>query len=98
MSKRKLQSKCPTLFHALLYGRPDFEVNFKARKVEPRAEVRGDIARIYFYMADRYGLRLSKQDRQLFNAWSKSDPVSVWEREKARQIMILQGNINRFVE
>ncbi len=66
--------------------------------MEPRAEVRGDIARIYFYMADRYGLRLSKQDRQLFNAWSKSDPVSVWEREKARQIMILQGNINRFVE
>ncbi|KKJ75229.1 hypothetical protein WH95_19620 [Kiloniella litopenaei] len=81
-----------------VYGKPDFEVDFKHRKVEPRKEVRGDIARIYFYMADRYKLRLSKQDKQLFTAWAKQDPVSDWEREKNSAVMKVQGNGNPFIE
>ena len=80
------------------YGAPDFEVDFKARKIEPRPEIRGDIARIYFYMAKRYKLRLSKQDIQLLNAWAKQDPVSAWEKEKGRVIAVLQGNFIPYVE
>ena len=83
---------------ARVYGKPDFEVDFKARKIEPRPEIRGDIARIYFYMASRYKLRLSKQDTQLFTAWAKQDPVSAWEKEKGRTVSILQGNKNPYVE
>jgi deoxyribonuclease-1 len=68
------------------YGACDFEVDFKARVVEPRPEVRGDVARIYFYMADRYGLRISSRQRKLFEAWDRQDPVSAWEAERARRI------------
>ena len=38
------------------YGQCQTVVDFKARKVMPRAAIRGMIARTYFYMADRYKL------------------------------------------
>ncbi|MBR9883767.1 MAG: deoxyribonuclease I [Oceanospirillales bacterium] len=72
------------------YGACDFEVDFKARVAEPRPEVRGDIARTYFYMADKYGLKLSRKQTQLFQAWDRLDPIDDWERERARRIAELQ--------
>ncbi len=54
------------------YGACPMVVDFKARKAMPRPQIRGMIARTYFYMSDRYGLRLSKQDRQLYNAGTSS--------------------------
>ncbi len=80
------------------YGQCDFEVDFKGRKVEPAPAVRGDIARIYFYMQDRYGFRLSKQQRRLLTAWHKADPVDKWERERNRRIRKVQGSGNPWVE
>ena len=73
------------------YGACDFEVDFKARVVEPRPEVRGDIARIYFYMAERYGLRISSRQKRLFEAWDKQDLVDAWEAERVRRIEIAVG-------
>ncbi|WP_348703119.1 endonuclease [uncultured Neptuniibacter sp.] len=81
-----------------VYGACDMEVDFKARKVEPTDAVRGDIARTYFYMRDRYGLNLSKQQTQLLNAWNKLDPVDAWEIERNRSIKEIQGNGNPYVE
>jgi len=69
-----------------VYGTCDFEVDFKARKAEPAPEVRGDIARIYWYMRDTYGLRISKKQQRLFEAWSKTDPVDEWEAERTNRI------------
>ena len=80
------------------YGQCDFEVNFKGKKAEPPPNVRGDIARTYFYMSDRYNLKLSKQHKRLFNAWNKTDPVDDWE--KLRNILISknQGNENIYIK
>ena len=69
-----------------IYGACDFEVDFKARKVEPTPEVRGDIARIYWYMRDTYGLKISDKQQRLFEVWSKLDPVSEWETERMGRI------------
>ncbi|WP_242634362.1 endonuclease [Marinobacter salicampi] len=80
-----------------VYGQCDFEVDFKARVAEPRPEVRGQIARIYFYMHDRYGLRMSRQDQQLYLAWDRQHPVSAWELERDRRIARIAGNHNPFV-
>ncbi|NVK42518.1 MAG: endonuclease [Oceanospirillaceae bacterium] len=80
------------------YGRCDVEVDFKARVAEPAETVRGDIARTYFYMRDRYGLRLSRQETQLLEAWSRTDPVDAWELERNRRIRAVQGNGNPYVE
>ncbi|WP_417532533.1 endonuclease [Marinobacterium stanieri] len=80
------------------YGQCDFEVDFKARVAEPPEQVRGDIARTYFYMAERYGVRLSRKQEQLFTAWSSLDPVDEAERARARRIQAIQGHPNPFVE
>ena len=79
------------------YGQCDFEVEFKAKKAEPPEAVRGDIARTYFYMADRYKLKLSKSQKRLLEAWNKVDPVDSWERERNQIIKGVQGNENPFI-
>jgi deoxyribonuclease-1 len=70
------------------------------RKIEPRPEVRGEIARTYFYMEQAYPGRgiISGKNEKLFQAWDKADPVDEWECERASRIAKIQGNINLIVE
>ncbi len=80
------------------YGACDFEI--ENRKAEPREEIRGDIARIYFYMDWAYpghGI-VSSKNRKLLESWAKTDPVDAWEIERARRIEEIQGNSNPFVD
>ena len=80
------------------FGNCDMEI--EDRKAEPRPEIRGDIARIYFYIDDAYpnhGI-ISKKNRKLFQAWAKEDPIDDWERERAKRIEAIQRNHNKFVE
>ncbi|MTI14325.1 endonuclease [Sansalvadorimonas verongulae] len=80
-----------------MYGQCDFKVNFKQRTAEPPAAKRGKIARIYLYMAARYRLRLSKQDKQLYTTWNKMYPVTPWEKERNERISQIQGWSNPYV-
>ena len=80
------------------YGSCDVEINFKTRIVEPRPEIRGDIARIYFYMNKRYGLPISKKQMKLFGIWDRSDPVDRWEKLKNERVKKIQGDGNEFVK
>ena len=79
------------------YGRCLTQVDFKARRVMPRPSIRGMIARTHFYMSQRYDLRLSKQDRQLLEAWDKTYPVQPWERQRNQRVACLMGHGNPFV-
>jgi deoxyribonuclease-1 len=81
----------------LQHGQCDFEVDFKQRVVEPRDEVKGQIARIYFYVHDRYNLQMSRQQQQLMMAWNQSYPVATWERERDARIARIVGHNNPFV-
>lgn len=86
---------------AMISGPADFEfgacqtrISSKERKAEPRPEVRGDIARPYFYMDAAYpghGI-ISDKNRKLFEAWDKQDSVDAWECERAKRIKRIQGN------
>lgn len=70
------------------YGSVDFEVDFKARKVEPSDSVKGQIARVYFYFHKQYNLPISKKQMKLFQAWSKMYPVTkkeIYIHEKKKQ-------------
>lgn len=80
------------------YGQCDVEID--GAKVEPRPAIRGDIARTYFYMDWAYpGLGILNDDnRALFEAWDKADPVSDEERERAARIKKRQGNDNPFIK
>ena len=77
----------------------DLRCKISDRRFEPRDEIRGDIARIYFYMDAAYPGRgvLSKKQRKLFLTWHRLDPVSESERRLARKIEAIQGNANPFV-
>lgn len=79
------------------YGACPMVVDFKARKAMPRQQIRGMIARTYFYISERYGLRLSKQDRQLYTAWNKQYPVEAWERNRNQRVACVMGHGNHFV-
>ncbi|QHS09101.1 deoxyribonuclease I [Sinimarinibacterium sp. NLF-5-8] len=79
------------------YGACPSKTDFKARRFEPRDEAKGRVARIYFYMADRYKLRLSRQEQQLLMAWDRMYPVSGWERERDRRIAKVMGWHNPYV-
>ncbi|MEH6452772.1 MAG: endonuclease [Psychromonas sp.] len=72
------------------------EMKVSNRKVEPPESSRGMIARTYLYMDHTYSrFSISKQQRQLMDAWSKQYPVSGWECERGRRIAELQVNINQ---
>lgn len=82
---------------ARAYGKCDFEVDFKLRRAEPAEHRRGDIARIYFYMRDQYGLNIGRQQLQLLQAWHRQDPVDEYEIWRDEQIERIQGNRNCYV-
>ena len=79
------------------YGQCQFKVDFASRRAEPPQGLKGDIARIHFYMRDRHGLRLSGYQEKLLSAWSQMDPVSDWERIRDQRIAAIQGNGNPYV-
>ena len=79
------------------FGRCDFKINSGARLAEPPENMKGDVARIYFYMADTYGIRMSNEQRATYAVWSQNDPVDAWEAERDLQIMRYQGNRNPYV-
>lgn len=75
------------------YGQCDLEVDFKQRLVEPRDKIKGQIARIYFYMHDRYDLRMSRQQQQLLMSWDKQYPASKWEVMRDHRIAKIIGHL-----
>lgn len=80
------------------YGKDiDFEVDFKKRIVEPAHDIKGNIARTYFYFEKHYAMKISKKEHKLFEAWDKLDPIDKWERKRNRLIEKVQGNKNPFI-
>ena len=79
------------------FGKCDVEI--KSRKVEPKEDIRGEIARTYMYMDSVYPGRgiISKKNWKLFESWHRSDPVDEWECERAKRIEKIQGNRNEIV-
>ena len=69
------------------------------RKAEPPKAARGKIARAYLYMESNYHrYSMSRQQRQLMNAWDKMYPVDAWECERTKKIMALQKGENEVVK
>jgi deoxyribonuclease-1 len=80
------------------FGRCDFEVDGDA--IEPRPSARGEIARAYLYMNQRYpeARILDADGERMFRAWSSDDPPSAWERTRNQRIRAVQGNANPFID
>ncbi len=78
---------------------------------EPIDSFKGDVARIYFYMATRYmdkiaswtgdsfeNSDLSTWAKSLFFQWHQLDPVSTKERNRNDSVYVIQHNRNPFVD
>lgn len=76
----------------------DFEVDEGRRTVEPRPQVRGEIARTMLYMADEYALAIYPRQGSLLQAWHRDDPVSNEERRRNDLIERIQGNRNKYID
>ena len=84
------------------YGQCDFEIGEvlvkrkKVKRVEPREDIRGDIARTHIYMTRIYRseYQMWNQERELMMKWDKLDPPDNWECERGQLIELIQGNRN----
>ena len=79
------------------YGKVDMEIDFASKRAEPKRNLYGDIARTYFYMRDKYGLKISHSQEKMFIAWNNLDPVTRWERKRNQIIKEIQGDENLYV-
>jgi len=80
------------------YGSCDFEVDTKKRVVEPREEIRGDIARKWFYMSEKYSMPMPQSLYLRMKLWHENDPVTYEERALNQRIGWIQGNENKYVK
>ena len=79
----------------------DFEVDRSERHVEPRPDVRGDIARAMLYMQSQYGhlgLKIYRDQEALLRQWHKADPPDAQERARNDAIESIQGNRNSWID
>lgn len=79
------------------HGACPVRIDFQRHLAEPRPEIRGDIARTYFYMADRYQLELTTREQQLFLRWHQQDPVDEREMTLMQRTAQQMGHRNEFV-
>jgi deoxyribonuclease I len=79
------------------FGSCEFKVDESLRRVEPRMQIRGMIARAYLYMSKTYEVRLSSGQQQLFKAWNRLHPPDDFEKLWDKRIAEVQGNHNPFI-
>ena len=89
----------------LEYGGCDFEVVTTGEgephvrgMAEPAPAVRGDIARIWFYMEETHGVEIPAANRTVLTSWADADPVDAAERARHGIIAARMGRSNRFLE
>ncbi|MDA3945181.1 MAG: endonuclease [Helicobacteraceae bacterium] len=70
------------------------KVKIDSNYIEPPDELKGDIARVYLYMDQRYELHLSTAEKEMFQRWHKLDAVDARECAIAKIIMKVQGANN----
>jgi len=68
-------------------------VMISSRVIVPDSNIRGDIARIAFYMQRQYGVTYSKRQLSLFKKWDKDDPISQKEMFLNQEIRKVQRMI-----
>jgi endonuclease I len=80
-----------------MYGAQTTETTFA-----PRDEVKGDVARILFYMAVHYNMDIVElnvaESISLLLDWNNQDNVDAFERIRNNAVQNIQGNYNPFID
>ena len=75
-----------------------FDVDKEARTAEPPARAKGIVARANLFMADKYSVEISEEERALLNLWNKKYPPGVWELQWAENVASIVGYTNPYIE
>lgn len=68
-------------------------------RVEPRDDIKGMIARTYFYMEKSYPrYKIGEPMRSILKVWDMKFPINEWECKRAYRIEKLQGNANEIIK
>jgi deoxyribonuclease I len=78
-----------------LYGQCEFFV--ESGVVEPPDSAKGQVARIWFYMAQKYKFTIPQNLHDILVDWNVRFPVTEAEREINHRISVHQGDRNTFV-
>ena len=65
---------------------------------QPRAERRGDVARIVFYFSVRWGIDIGSDEEDALRRWHREDPVDIDERGRNTAAHSIQGTRNVFID
>lgn len=76
----------------------EFEVDKDSRLAEPPDRSKGVVARANLFMADRYNVEMSKEQRALLEKWNKKFPPGVWELKWAENVAAIVGYKNPYIE
>ena len=79
------------------YGDCNFKISFKSKRVEPRDEAKGVVARASLYFQKEYNVNISDQQKKLFDAWNKQFPPEQWEITWDDRVYETQGNHNNYI-
>lgn len=85
-----------------LYGKCNFfigksqHLNYQ-NVAEPNDNIKGNIARIYLYMNQKYNLNISQNQLNIFKEWNEFDPPDQKEIYINQKIKNIQGDDNIFI-
>jgi deoxyribonuclease I len=89
--------KCPFVISKSFRDEDNGLTRIAEQSPEQGRDVRGDIARIWFYMNDAYGVDIPTEIWNQLVGWSQDDPVDDAELARDQRIFDAQGNHNPFV-
>ncbi|GAA3909716.1 endonuclease [Litoribacillus peritrichatus] len=78
---------------------PNLNCSYKSafQSVEPADEIKGNIARVIFYMNKAYNLPILGSSQMLLE-WNEQDPVDQAEIDRNNLVEKIQGTRNRFID
>ncbi len=79
------------------YGSCRFITDFNGDRVQPPSEIRGNIARTYFYMMQVYSVKIDDDYYRLLVRWNREDPPDEWEIRRNERISEYQGVGNPYI-
>ena len=85
-------------------GNKPYGVTTNSKTFEPDDAVKGDVARIIFYLlvryqeADNYKVTATASSMEMLLEWNKLDPVDNLERTRNEEAYNIQGNRNPFID
>jgi len=68
------------------YGQCGLEIDKRNRIVEPDDSIKGDLARSYLFMSQRYDIPLTQKETDMFQRWSELDPLDAREQERINRL------------